>query len=455
MLCVILPSNQQAPEGEQDAEELPAAPRFATLLEDEGAKVIESDEAFTQMFGYTPEELIGQSVLDQIHPDDQGRAVEGWLTTLSTRRDQQTRLRRRRKDGSWVWVDTTLHNYLNRGDRNYVLVELIDVSAEMAAQEALEEREELLRRLTDAMPVGLMQIDRERNVVYCNTRLEQILGTGDEAKREASHDPADTRNLDQPSPSVRSILGTLTREGVASFEHALGHVLDAGVDEDVEVDIVLADGEWRRALLSIRTLRRSGGEISGAITSVLDVTDSARAHQELERRATFDALTGCHNRGSILEMLQRELDREDDAITGVVYVDLDRFKPVNDSYGHAAGDELLAIVAERLRALTRRDDGVGRLGGDEFILLLPHIRACEVAMRVAERVCRSLNAPIELSLGTVELSASVGVAYAEAGALSPDELVKRADGAMYRSKEQGEGKPALDEQRPLSRFGSR
>src|SRR6202012_6032556 len=146
MLCVLLPSTEQAPEGEENAEEDAAAPRFATLLEDEGAKVIECDEAFTQMFGYTAEELIGQSVLDQIHPDDQGRAVEGWLTTLSTRRDQLTRLRRRRKDGSWVWVDTTLHNYLNRGDRNYVLVELIDVSAEMAAQEALQEREELLRR---------------------------------------------------------------------------------------------------------------------------------------------------------------------------------------------------------------------------------------------------------------------------------------------------------------------
>jgi diguanylate cyclase (GGDEF)-like protein/PAS domain S-box-containing protein len=455
MLCVILPSNETAAEGEDEVQEAPAAPRFATLLEDEGAKVIESDEAFTQMFGYLPEELIGKSVLDQIHPDDQGRAVEGWLTTLSTRRDQQTRLRRRRKDGSWVWVDTTLHNYLNRGDRNYVLVELIDVSAEMAAQEALEEREELLRRLTDAMPVGLMQIDRERNVVYCNTRLEQILATGAEAKDEASHDPVDTRDLDRPSPPASSMLSTLTREGIAAFENALGRVLEAGVDEDVEVDVVPADGEWRRALMSLRTLRRSSGEISGAITSVLDVTDSARARRELERRATFDALTGCHNRGSILEMLQRELDREDGAVAGVVYVDLDRFKPVNDNYGHAAGDELLAIVAERLRALTRRDDGVGRLGGDEFIVLLPDVRACEVSMRVAERVCSSLRAPIELSLGTVELSASVGVACAEAGALSPDELVKRADGAMYRSKERGEGKPALDEQQPLSRFGAR
>ena len=95
-------------------------------------------------------------MLDQIHPDDQGRAVEGWLAVLATRRNQQTRLRRRRKDGTWMWVDTTLHNFLNEPGRNHVLVEIIDISAEMQAQEALDDREELLRRLTNAMPVGLL-----------------------------------------------------------------------------------------------------------------------------------------------------------------------------------------------------------------------------------------------------------------------------------------------------------
>jgi diguanylate cyclase (GGDEF)-like protein/PAS domain S-box-containing protein len=439
MLCVILPSTEAAGEGEEDAEEIPAAPRFATLLEDEGAKVIECDEAFTQMFGYAPEELIGKSVLDQIHPEDQGRAVEGWLTTLSTRRDQHTRMRRQRKDGSWVWVDTTLHNYLNHGDRNYVLVELIDVSAEMAAQEALQEREELLRRLTDAMPVGLMHVDRERNAVYVNARLRQILQISAAAGE------------DRPIPSVRSLLSSLTREGLAEVETALDHALEEGVDEDVETDIALSGGECRRALVSIRTLRRLGGEVSGAIASVLDVTDSARAHEELQRRATFDALTGCHNRGSILELLGRELEREDASTTGVVYVDLDRFKPVNDRFGHAAGDELLAAAAERLRALTRRGDDVGRLGGDEFIVLLRDIRGSEVAVRVAERVCESLGDEIELSTGNVAVSASVGVACAEAGSTTPDELVKRADAAMYRSKQRQDGTPTVDQQAPHGR----
>ncbi len=184
------------------ADELPpAAPRFSTLIEDEGAKVVEVDDAFTQMFGYTAEELVGNSVLDQIHPEDQGRAVEGWLAMLSTHRDQQSRVRRKRKDGSWLWVDTTLHNFLNQPDANHVLIEIIDVSAEMAAQEALQEREELLHRLTDAMPVGLLQVDTERTVVYNNARLLDIMhGSPTRAPSRASSRAPRRRPTRRPPP---------------------------------------------------------------------------------------------------------------------------------------------------------------------------------------------------------------------------------------------------------------
>jgi diguanylate cyclase (GGDEF)-like protein/PAS domain S-box-containing protein len=421
LLGVVIPSEEQA-DGDGAAEEqTPAAPRFCWLKEDESAKVITCDGAFTEMFGYDEAEIVGKSVLDQIHPDDQGRAVEGWLAVLSTRRTQQTRLRRKRKDGTWMWVDTSLHNFLNQPDRNYVLIEIIDVSAEMHAQEVLEEREELLRRITDAMPVGLLQLDTDRNVVYNNVRLLDIL---------------------QGSPPD-GLLQTLTEEGLASFDGALEEVLSTGVDRDVEVDIVLPSGAWRRALMSLRALLRASGEVHGAITCVLDVTDSARARQELEKRATFDPLTHCHNRSSILGSLQVELEREDSPTTGVVYVDLDKFKPVNDRFGHAAGDELLVLVAERMKLASRELDVVGRLGGDEFLVLLRSIPGPEMAMRAAERIGRALCGRFELSCGTVQLQASIGVACADTRAITAEELVKRADAAMYRSKEHGQCLPVL------------
>jgi diguanylate cyclase (GGDEF)-like protein/PAS domain S-box-containing protein len=442
VLGVVLPTAEAADEA-GPAEELPAArPRFSTLMEDEGGNVLDCDEAFTQMFGYAADELIGEHVLDQIHPDDQARAVEGWLAMLSSRRVQQMRCRRKRKDGSFMWIDTTLHNYLNRPDRNHVLVEIIDVSAEMAAQEALQDQGALLRLLIEAMPDGLLQLDTGRHVVFHNARLLEILhGASDSASAEVqSPDASDAEKPDASARSVGTLLDTVTAEGRAAFEDALGQVLDDGMDQDVEVDVVLGSGDRRRALMSIRGLLRESGEVSGAITRVQDVTDTARAREELEKRATFDALTRCHNRSSILAALQHELEREDATTTGVVYVDLDKFKSVNDTLGHAAGDEVLVIVGECLKDANRADDKIGRLGGDEFLVLLRGIPGPEVAMSVAQRVCDSLRTSVAVSQGTVELSASAGVAWTVGDAISAEELVSRADAAMYRSKDQGQGR---------------
>jgi diguanylate cyclase (GGDEF)-like protein/PAS domain S-box-containing protein len=445
LLGILIPAEETIGDEETEAEDLPpATPRFSTLTEDEGGNVLECDEAFTTMFGYAASDLIGKHVLDQIHPDDQGRAIEGWLAMLSTRRAQQARLRRRRKDGSWVWVDTTLHNYLNQPDRNYVLVEIIDISAEMHAQEALEEREELLRRITDAMPVGLLQLDTDSSVVYHNGRLLDILrGESAAGASERASAGALAPQSATPIPSASTLLASLSEDGAAAFDAALGEVLADGVDRDVEVDIVLPDGAWRRALASVRALLRPSGEVNGAITCVLDITDSARARQELERRATFDALTHCHNRSSILAALQVELERSDASTAGVVYVDLDKFKPVNDRLGHAAGDELLTLVAERLKVASRDEDLVGRLGGDEFLILLRDVADADSAVRVAQRICESLCAPFKLSSGTVELGASTGVACAKAQSMSAEDLVKLADAAMYESKDQGQCVPVV------------
>ncbi len=456
LLGVLIPSDEAVEGGmPAPATAAPAAPRFCALIEDEGARVLAADEAFTQMFGYTEEELLGESVLDQIHPDDQGRAIEGWLAVLSTRRAQQTRLRRMRKDGTVLWVDTTLHNHLSDPERQHVLVEMIDISAEMAAQEALHEHEELLRRLTDAMPVGLLQIDTERDVVYNNARLLDILYGGPEAAsvpepleisepQSAPMTAAEAADPVEHTPvaPATTLLQTLTPPSADEFATVLDEVLSEGVDRDVEVDIELPSGAWRRALMSLRALSRASGEVSGAITCVLDITDSARARQELEMRATYDTLTSVYNRSSILSLLQRELEREDSR-TGAVYVDLDKFKPVNDTLGHAAGDELLVLVAERLKMASRDSDVIGRLGGDEFLIVLRDLPSAEQAMQVADRISMILCGSFELSCGTAELRVSIGVACAEAGELSAEELVKRADTAMYESKSDGTCTPVL------------
>jgi len=443
LIGVVIPSDEEASASAPAPEPAPAPPRFCTLTEDEGAKVLAADAAFTEMFGYTEEELLGKSVLDQIHPDDQGRAIEGWLAVLATRRAQQTRLRRKRKDGGWMWVDTTLHNYLADPERKCVMVELIDISAEMKAQEALHEHEELLRRLTDAMPVGLLQLDTRREIVYHNSRLLEILYGSDPLELRGPSDEHSDEPAEGATTPAATLLKTLSPESLAQFEAALDEVLESGADRDIEVDVELPSGAWRRALMSVRTLLRSTGEVSGAITCVLDVTDSARARRELEHQATFDNLTQVHNRSSILGTLQSELEREDSPQTGVVYLDLDKFKPVNDRLGHAAGDELLALVAQRLRVASRDSDVIGRLGGDEFLIVLRELPSAETAMRIAERISMALCGSFELSCGEAELTVSVGVACGTRGEVTPEDLIRLADAAMYRSKSAGMSRPVL------------
>ena len=449
-LGIVIPTDELSADREVIEEAGSAKPRFATLREDETGLVLDCDDAFTQMTGYAPEDVLGHHVLDQIHPDDQARALEGWLTMLSTRRMQQFRIRRKLKDGTWMWVDSTVHNYLNQPDRNYVLVELIDVSAEMTAQEELQEREELLRRLMDAMPDGVIQIDTDRNVVFRNARVLEILrvpsqpGTHGEAGGDAT--AHGSRAAKAPPISIGALLAAVTERSSAAFYMTLAQVLDEGVDQDVELDVVPAGAEPRRVLLSLRALFRQSGEVSGAIATALDITDSARAREELERRATLDSLTHSHNRVSILTVLQNELDAPSRNETAVVFVDLDRFKQVNDTLGHAIGDEALVSVVERFKKATRAEDRVGRLGGDEFLLVIRGLPEPEVAMGVAQRICDSLQTPLQLSCGDVDLRASIGVAFVGDETISADELVKRADEAMYRSKEQRQGLPVLADQ---------
>jgi len=408
-----------------------SAPRYCTRKQDSEGNVIECDEAYLQMFGYEdPEQVIGQPTFERVHEDDQARLIESWVAVVATGRPSMARVRMKCSEDGWLWVDITYHSYLGEQNAGYVLAECIDVSAEMAAQEALQDREELLRRLLDEMPDGLLQLDNDQRVVYHNPRLlELLLGAG--AADVAAEGAAST-------PDLEAILATLATDARAELDAALTH----GASVDLELEARPPGRESPTiALFKIRPLTRGSRLITGVIISVQDVTASAHARRELERRATFDALTGAHNRASILAALSGELEHGNQV--GVLYLDLDHFKEVNDTFGHAAGDEVLIEVAERLRAAMRTGDELGRLGGDEFLVLLRGLGDLEVAMHAGERISAALKGTYQLTGGSAELCASIGVALAEPGAGDAEQLIERADEAMYRSKQQRLGEPAL------------
>ena len=177
-----------------------------------------------------------------------------------------------------------------------------------------------------------------------------------------------------------------------------------------------------------------------------DITARRAVEDQLRHDAMHDALTGLPNRHLFMERLARAVLQEKrrvDYLFAVLFLDLDRFKVVNDGLGHHVGDELLSAVAARLRACVRETDTVARFGGDEFAVLLDDIGAVETAVRAAERIQAALSAPVSLSGYEVFTSASIGIALSSEAWGRPDHLVRNADMAMYRAKAAGTGRAEL------------
>jgi diguanylate cyclase (GGDEF)-like protein len=176
---------------------------------------------------------------------------------------------------------------------------------------------------------------------------------------------------------------------------------------------------------------------SGIVISLRDITGRKRAEAELAHRATHDLLTGLASRELVRERIERALERTDGALTVVMLADLDRFKVVNDSLGHLVGDRVLMTVARRFQAVTRSADVVGRLGGDEFVVVCEAIESREQANAIAERLLQTLQLPVYVEGRELHLRASVGIATATAAERGADDMLQRADTAMYAAKRRG------------------
>jgi diguanylate cyclase (GGDEF)-like protein len=187
--------------------------------------------------------------------------------------------------------------------------------------------------------------------------------------------------------------------------------------------------------------RRLEGPDGPVIVSVIrDISDRLRAEQIVRHLAYHDSLTGLANRALLGQELIHAIaaaDRHDDHV-GLVFIDLDDFKPVNDTHGHAYGDHALREISRRISSCVRLTDTVARVGGDEFIVLLPRLRSTGDLQRVAHKIANKVERPLRLGDSSVTITASMGLALYHAGE-SPEEFVTRADRAMYECK--GAGMP--------------
>ncbi|HEX7131888.1 MAG TPA: diguanylate cyclase [Iamia sp.] len=397
----------------------PVLPKSGRTEKDQMAVIVAADDRISEVLGYEPGALVGRRSLDLIHPDDQDRAIDAWVDLL-THPGGTSRLRARhcRADGTWLWMELTNTNLLAAEGR--VVTDMIDISDEMAAVEQVRQREHLLRRLTEALPSGVLHVDSDGGVAHANHRVEELLGV-----------PPDQADID-------ALLATLLPEDRDAAHAALTRVLDGGRDVDIEVCVQHPDEDrLRHCTIALRGLTDADGRPSGAVLNITDITDEHRMRAELERRATVDELTGCLNRAAIIDTLDRALAAHgrDSTGTAVAYFDLDGFKAVNDTHGHRAGDVVLADVGDRLRRAARHGDVVGRIGGDEFIAVLTDVASAEDARVAAGRLADTITAGVALPDGpTLILRWSVGVAWTDRPEADADHLIAAADHRMYLSK---------------------
>jgi diguanylate cyclase (GGDEF)-like protein/PAS domain S-box-containing protein len=397
-------------------------PRVSIQRKSDIAVFTDVDDATTRMLGWTRDELIGRASLDFVHPDDHDRAIESWMDMLSNTGDKRrARLRYRRADDTWIWLELTNDNRLADPDDPCVVTEALDVNDEMAAHEAVRAREQLLRRVAETVPLGLLHLDRDGSVLYANERLHEILGLP---------------KVDDTTPPFTNVVAA----DRVHLDETLEFLMTDGADRDIEVAVkTRRRGDDRLCHLRLRALNDPDGRVGGAIVCVEDITERARSRAELEHRATYDPLTGCLNRASVLHHVDTQI--AEPAPVGVIFLDLDDFKLVNDEQGHRTGDLVLVEVVRRLQGCVRDTDIIGRLGGDEFLVVCPNSYDLDGVMHIADRIAAAFTAPLALGEGSIPMRASIGVAIADDSQTTSELLIARADAAMYESKRAGTGSP--------------
>jgi len=285
----------------------------------------------------------------------------------------------------------------------------------------------------------------------------------------ADSDVSDGGRLAYMSPQITGILGYRPEEFVNDPELWPSRVHP----DDRAAAIAAYEEHWRHGeplRAEYRMVRRDGTEIwvrdeayampddtlGGHQVSqglLIDITDRKQLESKLIHDALHDPLTGLANRVLLRDHLERALARRgrSGGTVALLFVDLDDFKRVNDSYGHAAGDQILVRVAERLVSAVRADDVVGRQSGDEFAVLLGHVRDDDEAIASAERILGELRRPILLGGHSITVGGSVGIALASAASTSAEDLLTQADAAMYAVKAEGKGRHAIYEPRMPTR----
>jgi len=346
------------------------------------------------------------ALLDYTHPDDIPKAFDT-LDRVRTRPGFEggIRCRARHIDGTWRVIEIWVANHLEDPAVEAIVVRARDATFDVPAAP------ELFGSLTDAVPIPVVVADKRGRLMYGNAAARELMGV-DFASVQATH-WADTVDPDDREELLEKI----------------GNLRKPGDETSALFRVTIPDRGVRFIRARVRRASREGP--AGWVATLADDTDQLLAEGELRRRATQDPLTGLPNRQAMLERLHGELTREDrgDGV-GVIFIDLNGFKQVNDEHGHLTGDEVLVAVGQRLASALRSGDMVARVGGDEFVAVCSNCGPAS-ARATARRLASAVGSA---SVDHPHLRASVGVATAPPAPADATMLLELADRDMYERR---------------------
>ncbi len=379
--------------------------------------------------------LVGCSVAEMVgKPAHQFfSAIEGWLQ-FHTEQPEQDRQnfygwqegQLKRKDGRKFWAEVNVTLLCtNQGDPTGTLITVKDITERKWLEEYL--------RLLESVVVNANEIVMISQVEPTPDPLSlRIVYVNDAFLRATGHTSAEVIGK-----SAQLLFGTHTSASeIARIRASLLKF------EAVKAELILYHKDNSRFWVDLNTvpIRNEQGQVTHFVSVMREVTERKQVEEQLRRNAFHDSLTGLPNRLLFMERLAQTVARAQQSADhqfAVLFLDLDRFKVINDSLGHLIGDQLLIAIARRLEACVSREDMVSRLGGDEFTILLERIQNLEDAKKIAERVHKALSTPFNLNGHEVFTSASIGITLSTTAYELPEDLLRGADIAMYRAKASG------------------